>query len=278
MELNKQQIESFNKNGFVHISNYLDKTKVDEIKANSKLIFLNQIKALNISVDPSDDESFEQAAYELFNKDYVAFIGAAKLCQHDLALHRMATGDKVIDAVKHFGVRNPAICVKPIVYFNSRYLAKMVGHYKTPPHQDWRSMQGSVNSMVVWIPLVDIDKDLGALEVIPGSHLKGLYKTEKDEWFRTIKDDRFNFDDFAALEVKRGDVVCFNSFLIHQSGDNITSNIRWSMHFRYNDIDESTFVARKYPHPYVVYRPDQDIIYPEFHTEIAVNKYFNGIN
>ena len=85
----------------------------------------------------------------------------------------------MIDILHELGIRQPAICVKPIIYFNSRHISKIEGHYKTPAHQDWRSMQGSLNSAVVWIPLIDIDSNLGALEVIPGSHMKGLLPTER---------------------------------------------------------------------------------------------------
>ena len=43
-------------------------------------------------------------------------------------------------------------------------------------------MQGSLNAIVVWVPLVDV-AELGALEIIPGSHLWGLQESHEDKWY-----------------------------------------------------------------------------------------------
>jgi phytanoyl-CoA hydroxylase len=276
MEIDKNKLKSFNENGYIHLKGYLDKELLDQIRNGCKRIFGKQLASHGYVCDLENDLDFEKALYKLFKEDYAAFIGAAKLCQHQIELNQIAISEKVMNVVKGVGVNYPAICVKPIVHFNSRHIAKEEGHYKTPPHQDWRSMQGSINSVVVWIPLIDIDVSLGALDVIPKSHVHGIYETKKDEWFRTIDDPRYNEDEFVVLEVEKGDLVCFNAFLIHRSGNNVTENIRWSMHFRYNDINEPTFIDRKYPHPYVVYRPDQDILFPEFNEEQELRRYLNG--
>jgi phytanoyl-CoA hydroxylase len=277
MRITKKQIQDYCENGYLLIPNALDVNVVNQIRSKSKEIFARQLENANIHFEKDDEESFEQGLYKLFRLDYEAFIGAAKLCQHQLELQRLAVSERIVDTIKQLGVRDPSICVKPIVYFNSKNIAKQVGHYKTPSHQDWRSMQGSVNSMVVWIPLVDINNELGALEVIPKSHTQGLFNTVKDEWFRTIKDSRIDKNNFTSLEVKVGDVVCFNSFLIHQSGNNVTENIRWSMHFRYNDMNEASFIRRKFPHPYQVYTPYQDIVFPDFHPEKHLNQHLNEL-
>ena len=97
--------------------------------------------------------------------------------------------------------------------------------------------------------LINIDRNLGALEVIPKSHLRGLLPTDKDEWFRHINPDYIKDDDFVSLEVEAGDVVIFNSFLVHRSGNNDTESIRWSMHYRYNDASEETWIERKFIPP-----------------------------
>ncbi|MDC3260120.1 phytanoyl-CoA dioxygenase family protein [bacterium] len=277
MSLTQEQIKTYATNGFVKLENCIPINVLDEIRVQSKKIFQKQLNLKGINVDLHNDTDFEKSLYRLFNEDYDAFIGAAKLCQHQLPIHKLAVSKEVIETIRHLGVANPSICVKPIVYFNSRHIAKQVGHYKTPAHQDWRSMQGSVNSIVVWIPLVDIDMGLGALEVIPKSHLSGILNTVKDDWYRTIKDDRFDEEKFISLEVEKGDVVCFNSFLVHRSGNNTSENIRWSMHYRYNDIDEATYVERKFPHPYIVYTPGQETLFPEFQPQHHLKKHLDGL-
>jgi phytanoyl-CoA hydroxylase len=265
MKLNADQIRSYKTDGFLLLRNVLPKTFLEDIRKEAKSCFLHQLTCRGYSLSESSTEKdFEQALYRLFNDDYDAFVGAAKLCQHAISLFRLSASEEVIGSLREVGVEQPAICVKPIIYFNSRHISKIAGHYKTPAHQDWRSMQGSLNSVVVWIPLIDIDRDLGALEVIPGSHLMGLLPTEQDEWFRHVRSDSINETEFVPLEVEAGDLVLFSSFLVHRSGNNSTESIRWSMHYRYNDAAESSWIERKFVHPYKVYHPDQEIISEDF--------------
>ena len=134
-------------------------------------------------------------------------------------------------------------------------------------------MQGSLNATVIWVPLVGIDTELGALQLIPGSHLLGLQDSTEDEWFRHI--ERTNDDQYISVEVKAGDALFFSAFLIHRSGDNTTDSIRWSCHFRYNDLNEQTFIDRKYPNPYV-YKPEQRLITDNFPDKPLLSGYFLG--
>ena len=71
-----------------------------------------------------------------------------------------------------------------------------------------------------------------------------------------------NNDDFDSLDVKAGDIVIFNSFLVHGSRKKEidTDSIRWSLHYRYNDASERDLDKKlKFIHPYKVYHPDQEI-------------------
>ena len=272
--LTKNQINEYNENGLLILRNFLNVKEVNDIRNKAKSIFGIQIEKNKIEYNINDEVSFNNALFELFNIAYNDFLGAAKAVQHTLIMHKLASSDEILSLLNSIGLKEPIICVKPIIYFNSPKLAKIEGHYKTPIHQDWRSMQGSLNSVVVWIPLVDIDKDLGAVEFIPKSHKLGLLNTITDEWFRRIDDEKLNENDFIGPDVKIGDVVLFSSLTIHRSGDNITDNIRWSTHFRYNDARENTFVDRGFPHPYIVYKPNQDIITPDFPTKDDLDRVF----
>lgn len=119
-------------------------------------------------------------------------------------------------------------------------------------------MQGSLDSVVVWVPLVDIDRRLGALEVIPGSHRWGLLPADMADGYGHLREPARG-EPLVPVEVRRGDALFFSSFLVHQSGTNVTDAIRWSCHFRYNNLRERTFVDRGFPHPYI-YRPQEELI------------------
>lgn len=266
--------EEYLKNGLVVLRGFFNTKDLDQIREEAKNIFSLQIKRNKIEFDPTNESDFEIALSKLFKKNYQAFLGAAKATQQMISLFRLASAEKIQGFLQSIGLVTPVVCVKPIVYFNSRHLAKIEGHYKTPAHQDWRSMQGSLNSVVIWIPLIDMSKDIGTVEFIPGSHLRGLLDSEADEWFRHIKSDRLDNQAFIVPEVNKGDAVIFSSFTVHRSGNNITDRIRWSLHVRYNDLLEDTFLERNFAHPYQVYKPDSEIVTPNFPTEEAMKKTF----
>ena len=136
-------------------------------------------------------------------------------------------------------------------------------------------MQGSLNSIVLWIPLIDINSELGPVEFIKKSHLNGLKKTENGNLFQNIKIDKNLEKKFVSIPVEKGDLVIFSSFTIHRSGNNISEGIRWSMHFRYNDLNENSFIERGFPHPYKVYHPQKDLIHKEFPNLIQLKNTFN---
>jgi ectoine hydroxylase-related dioxygenase (phytanoyl-CoA dioxygenase family) len=133
-------------------------------------------------------------------------------------------------------------------------------------------MQGSLDSVVVWLPLIDIERRLGALEVYPGSHKWGLLEADMVDGYGHVRSE-LDKAKLVSVEVQRGDALFFSSLLVHQSGRNVSQSIRWSCHFRYNNLCEPTFIDRRFPHPYL-YKPQQDLITPNFPSSANVKKIF----
>src|SRR5690606_26476141 len=118
--------------------------------------------------------------------------------------------------------------VRPAMLFNSRHLAKRDDYWRLGAHQDWRTGQGSLDSVVVWFPLVPCGADLGALQVLPRSHRNGLYESASVDYIGTIPDEKLK-DEWQQLEFEVGDVLFFSAFLVHRSGLNATESVRWSV-------------------------------------------------
>ncbi len=174
----------------------------------------------------------------LFRDDYGAFYGCAGLCQKLPSLWGLA-----ISATKHLDMVHPVFNTKPLLMISSAYTAKSDAYWKIPAHQDWPSNLGSTNGVTVWVPLVDVDEELGPLEVSPGSHLLGSLEHEMNG-VPVLKDYK---GEFVSLPVKVGDAIIFSTMTVHRSGVNKSDRIRWSCAFRYNDAAEESFIKRKYP-------------------------------
>lgn len=266
MALSDEQLKFYKKNGYLHLKQVFQKNEIQTVLYDAKKIFHLQFIDKGYTADkdlPENDAAFNEMMYRLFEDDLQAFSNCGKQAQHLISLHRLSLDEKLIEIIREAGLNFPNISTRPVMYFNHPRLAKEKVFYKVDAHQDWRSMQGSLNSCVIWIPLVDINTDLGALEIVPGSHLDGLLTESVQHSFGMVNVSDEMQKKIIPVEVEQGDALLFSAFLIHQSGENIMDSPRWSCHFRYNDLSEHTFIQRKFAHPYI-YKPQDTIITEDF--------------
>ncbi len=259
---------SYLHNGYLLFEGFFDRTRIQSILEESKQVFFSQMhrQGIDTTFDINDEARFRQAMALLFASDFEAFSNCGKQVQHLISLHRLSVETRIENLLHGIGLNRPNICTRPVLFFNHPSLAKDPVYHTVFSHQDWRSMQGSLDAVVIWCPLIDVDHSLGALEIVPGSHKKGLLTESVEAGFGKVSDTAFNEEDWISVEVKQGDALLFSSFLVHRSGNNITDRIRWSCHFRYNNLNEPSFISRKYHHNYV-YHPKNELRTPDYPTK-----------
>lgn len=115
--------------------------------------------------------------------------------------------------------------------FTASYVIKEAGLQNiVPPHQDWSFVDESeFSSATVWIPLMDVNKNNGALGVIKGSHL--LFNTPRNspspQSRSLLADHLFTlFPYVEVIEMKAGEALIFNNKLIHASPPNTSDKAR----------------------------------------------------
>ena len=189
--------------------------------------------------------------FRSFNEHESVFINCGKLIQTGLVeLYKLPFEDKLLQSIKEVGIEFPNLCTRPVLFFNHPKLAKNITYYKTPPHQDWSSMESSMDSVVVWVPLVDVDSENGSIIIYPGTHKLGPLPFKSNGGFAEVE----RIGDGIQPNFEIGDIVIFSTLLIHESGDITNDTIRWSCHFRYTNMLESNFIERGFPNPYI-YKP-----------------------
>ncbi len=258
--------------GYLLLKQFLPRDQVREVLRDARRVFLGPLLRRGyVPANPTDEEH-EAGMARLFQEQPQEFMNCGKHAQHLMSLHRLSLDRRIEVVLRELGLRFPNICTRPVLYFNHPTLAKKEVYWRVAAHQDWRSMQGSLDSVVVWVPLADIKKSLGALEIVPGSHKRGLLTSRVEDGFGLV--DQFPDEQFLSVETEVGDALFFSSFLVHRSGTNVLPSFRWSCHFRYNNLDEETFIRRGYPHPYV-YKPQDELITPDFPSPSDVARYFS---
>lgn len=271
----------YNKNGYLLLKDFFSKGEIEVILNDAKNVFFKQFQHKKytsaVTLNEVSETEYNQMLFCLFDEDIECLSNCGKQVQHLISLHKLSLNEKIISLLNQVGLKAPTISTRPVLYFNNPKLAKQKVFHTVDAHQDWRSMQGSLNSVVIWIPLIDINKKLGALEVLPGSHLTGLRTDHIENGFGMVLLNDDEKKQMIPVEAREGDILLFSSFLIHQSGNNITDKPRWSCHFRYNDLEEITFIDRKYAHPYI-YKPQEELITNNFPSTQQIKNIFDNGN
>lgn len=110
---------------------------------------------------------------------------------------------------------------------------------ETFAHQDFPYVQGSLDTLTVWMPLGDCSLSEGSLEVLAGSHLDGLqpiiYGPKYPCSATTVDNDdpRWRGGDYEA-----GDVLLFTCLTVHRARPNRSNLVRISVDCRFQPVAE----------------------------------------
>jgi ectoine hydroxylase-related dioxygenase (phytanoyl-CoA dioxygenase family) len=254
----------FKKLGYAFCESIFDRKEIISLKQEMENIFREYSK--------NQDDQIDDVVKQLYREDLKGFLGCANASQSLLSLHRISCKSEMTDALKKIGLEIPCVNTRPLVSFSSRDTASHDIYWKVPAHQDWPSVQGSLNGVTCWVPLCDVNEKIGCLEIVPGSHMLGAlpYKSSREPF---LLDQNQNHE-FLSMPMKVGDALFFSSFLIHRSGNNTSNRIRWSSHFRYDDCMEETFIERQFPRAKIDKRCD-DLLFPDFPSQEQVWKTFS---
>ena len=103
--------------------------------------------------------------------------------------------------------------------FTASYVIKRAGLQNiVPPHQDWSFVdEREFCSATVWVPLMDVNKNNGALGVIPGSHRLLNYPCSSPSHKPSILSDHaFTLFPFVEIvDMKAGEALIFDNRLVH---------------------------------------------------------------
>ena len=177
------------------------------------------------------------------------------------ATHRLVTSPRLLEAVaallgdKNVTYSYSGIC-RPKLPATGRGHPPSRATAPTPLHQDsqyFDSVDGSFSDgevraglehstslehiVSVWAPLVDTTPDgSGCLELIPGSHTRGLFAGKRDSLSNMVSVENVEavFGPRIPVSCPRGGVILFSNLCFHGSGANRSEQVRWSLDWRYH--------------------------------------------
>lgn len=133
----------------------------------------------------------------------------------------MASG-KMLDVVEDL--------IGPNIYYHSSKLMCKPAHggRRKPWHQDyayWTDM--NTRQVTVWVAIDPATRENGCMQVIPGSHKRGLLPHFHLEDYQ-IKEEGIEKENIVVAEMKPGDALFFSVLTLHASDPNNSPNPRLS--------------------------------------------------
>ena len=260
----------YNKDGFYLAKSILPKELIAEYSADFRKIFIQQLDSAKSSYDKDDD--IFNLMQNLFKKDLKKYLSALTLSGKLFSLYKVISHENIVKTSKTLGIELPIWQTKPVIHCMANELKIPGGYHGVGVHQDWPTLQSSLNNITIWAPFTKVSKNTFPLEIIPGTHKNGLLEGIQTEAYFETNPKYYKVEDFIPIECDIGDVIFMSNFTIHRSQKE-GSGLRLSVSTRYEDASEETFITRNYP--FTEGRTvKRDVLFPNFPSASQVQKIF----
>lgn len=235
--LNEDQIYNFKQDGFVVIPDLIEKYIINKILNNVKFLTSQVAKNKSYNLDPCSEDVYLQLSHVDRNAAGKIFDTLVKIPE----LQRFCYSKHLENYAKQL-LKTKVVLASPYQQ-NLRSDMPKEEKFLYPWHRDYDYNQSSTNSLVFWVPLQDTDFENGSLHLLKGSHeskVNTIYKLSKTKnsanYFKVENiDNLINNCEEVRCNLKVGDGIVFDSKLIHKSGVNNSSSIRYAIQSRWFD-------------------------------------------
>ena len=242
--------KSFKENGFHIEKNIISEDDIRLIfenifevydEKNPSTKFANDENRMNNSLFNSEIIKFREENKDVFSEVYDS-------SQSSVPLVNLVTSKKISD------VSALLLNCKPSQLSQTGYMVRMGTPKDTRNKTAWHQEIAFVRNpgLVLWIPLVEISKDIGPLHILEKSHLEGEIIIERNN-IREYTKSRVSQTEIpvnilekyndVTIEINKGDALFFDHKLIHKSGDNISDRIRFSCQARYMNSTSKDYAS-----------------------------------
>jgi len=124
-------------------------------------------------------------------------------------------------------------------------------------HQDYPYVMDSLDAVIFWIPLQDVDETNGALTVALGSHHAGVQKlvlidpdnkeNNKQKMMKMADSDAASKFPQMQVPARLGDALVFNTLLLHASGANTSDRARFTLQVRFGNFLHPKAIEKGWP-------------------------------
>jgi len=233
--LTQQQINEFNRDGYVIVRGLYTKKEMEQITAWTDEV--TEYPEIPGKYMMYFEQSHLDPARRILSR-------MEDIEPHHAGFSKLFTRNKMQGAVSDlFG--------EPAVLFKDKINFKMPGADGFKAHQDVQAGWDRYASLHI-TALVSIDastRENGCLELAPGHHKEGLI----GESWKPLAEDAL---DYIPVPTQSGDAVFFDSYTPHRSEPNHTNSARRVLYVTYNRLSEGDHRQQYYTDKRKSYPPD----------------------
>ncbi len=243
-----EEATQYRKNGYFIARQILPPDLVLKVRSEMHLLVQQQLEYLGLACTSArSPEALHNDLKTLFGGNLKAYLATLTLCAKLTSLFELYTHPEVKRFVAATGLSLPVFQTTPVMHAMSKSLKVPGGYYGLGVHQDWPTLQGGLDTVTLWLPFVDVDRNLYPLELIPGSHDGGLLPYSRKDHIFEVDPEHYDPSAFVPMEASVGDIVFMSSFTIHKTSTNGDDRLRIATSWRYENGSEPHFIARCYP-------------------------------
>lgn len=236
-QLTTQQISFFRANGYLHLENVLPPLILGKLQTHLER-WVDSVIASWIEQSLIADD-FSEYAFD--TRLYRAWVASGK---PELQTVGQLSG-RMLSAIKDddflLAISRQLLDLRRIDPLEASFFrAKLEGQESTSMrwHQDAQCIEPILDEdfITLWFPLVDIHSDNSCLEIADIRMDDGMYKRRlpPNGGYVCMRDrDIRNLENKRKVFMRRGDIFCIHRYLPHQSINNNSAQVRWSLDIRY---------------------------------------------
>jgi len=215
LHISEEEINNWNKFGFLLRSNHLKNTITDLNKA------IKEIEGIH-------GDKRESLFYyeEINNKPKLCRI--EKFLKDNIILHEMIIGPNILGLVSK-------LLAKPVFLYKEKINIKCSGGLGYSAHQDATAYHKLKGHITCLIALTEMTKENGCLYLSEFENNKTILPYDDNG---CILEDREKTLTWIPMIMTPGDCLFFNSFVPHKSNTNYTDKSRKAIYLTFNDADE----------------------------------------
>jgi phytanoyl-CoA hydroxylase len=227
MRLTQEQLEQFQRDGFLRLPRFVDEARCDMIKDIAAAHLKHQVPPIETELEyvgktKEERKLISDGKAHLF-EGQVTVRRLRQVYHRDIVFRQWMEDLEIRPILKQVLAEEPTIT---IAHHNSIMTKMPHTSTQTRWHQDFRYWSFENDNLVsVWLALDEEYSKNGVLEFIPGSHTMDFLPEQFDEkeYFREDTPENMQLiQTKVSHALKKGDVVLFHCKLLHRANKNMT--------------------------------------------------------